>query len=63
MPPELIRAFAILKNAAALVNHDLGNLPEDKVDLIVRSVEELRASCRPSFRCGSGRPVRARRRI
>ena len=37
MPPELIRAFAILKKAAALVNHDLGKLPEDKLDLIVRA--------------------------
>ncbi len=27
MPPELIRAFAILKKAAALVNQDLGKLP------------------------------------
>src|SRR5260370_19425075 len=27
MPPELIRAFGILKKAAALVNQDLGKLP------------------------------------
>ena len=33
MPPELIRAFAILKKAAALVNHDLGKLPAEKRDL------------------------------
>src|ERR1700727_1148528 len=37
MPPELIRAFALLKKAAALVNHDLGKLPKDKMDLIVQS--------------------------
>src|SRR5271168_3625141 len=41
MPPELIRAFAILKKAAALVNHDLGKLPEDKMDLIVRAADEV----------------------
>jgi fumarate hydratase class II len=41
MPPELIRAFAILKKAAALVNHDLGKLPEDKTDLIVRAADEV----------------------
>ena len=29
MPPELIRAFATLKKAAALVNQDLGKLPGD----------------------------------
>ncbi len=33
MPPELIRAFGVLKKAAALVNRDLGKLPEDKVQL------------------------------
>jgi fumarate hydratase class II len=27
MPPELIRAFGILKKACALVNQDLGKLP------------------------------------
>jgi len=32
MPPELIRAFATLKKAAALVNHDLGKLPRDKTN-------------------------------
>ena len=31
MPQELIRAFAILKKAAALVNHDLGMLPKEKI--------------------------------
>ena len=41
MPPELIRAFAILKKAAALVNHDLGKLPKDKMDLIVRAADEV----------------------
>jgi fumarate hydratase, class II len=41
MPQELIRAFAILKKAAALVNHDLGKLPQDKMDLIVQSSDEV----------------------
>src|ERR1700739_769120 len=41
MPPELIRAFAILKKATALVNHDLGKLPQDKMDLIVQSSDEV----------------------
>src|SRR6202162_3475025 len=41
MPPELIRAFAILKKAAALVNHDLGKLPQDKMELIVRVADEV----------------------
>ena len=27
MPPELIRAFGVLKKACALVNQDLGKLP------------------------------------
>ena len=30
MPPELIRAFGILKKAAALVNQELGKLAADK---------------------------------
>ena len=28
MPPELIRAFGVLKRCAALVNHDLGKLDQ-----------------------------------
>ena len=41
MPTELIRAFGILKKAAAQVNHDLGKLPKDKMDLIVRAADEV----------------------
>src|SRR3954470_24441567 len=41
MPPELIRAFAILKKAAALVNQDLGKLPADKAKLIVQAADEI----------------------
>ncbi|HEX4750900.1 MAG TPA: class II fumarate hydratase [Bryobacteraceae bacterium] len=41
MPPELIRAFGILKKAAALVNHDLNRLDDQKTKLIVRAAEEV----------------------
>jgi fumarate hydratase class II len=41
MPPELIRAFAILKKAAALVNQQLGRLPADKTRLIVQAADEV----------------------
>jgi fumarate hydratase class II len=41
MPPELIHAFGVLKKAAALVNGDLGKLPPDKRDLIVRAADEV----------------------
>ncbi|MGA8300071.1 MAG: lyase family protein, partial [Terriglobales bacterium] len=41
MPPELIRAFGILKKACALVNEDLGKLPADKAKLIVHAADEV----------------------
>jgi fumarate hydratase class II len=41
MPPELIHAFAILKKGAALVNCQLGNLPQDKMQLIVRAADDV----------------------
>src|SRR5512142_3317901 len=41
MPPELIKAFAVLKKAAALVNQDLGKLPADKAKLIVQAADEV----------------------
>jgi fumarate hydratase class II len=41
MPPELIRAFGILKKACALVNQDLGKLPADKSRLIVQAADEV----------------------
>lgn len=37
----LIRAFGILKKCAALANGELGQLPEEKVDLIVRAAQEV----------------------
>jgi fumarate hydratase class II len=41
MPPELIRAFGILKKAAALVNQDLGKLPAEKAKLITHAADEV----------------------
>jgi fumarate hydratase class II len=41
MPPELIRAFGILKKAAALVNQDLGKLSPEKAKLLVQAADEV----------------------
>ena len=41
MPPQLIRAFGILKKAAALTNLELGKLPEDKAKLITQAADEV----------------------
>ena len=41
MPPELIRAFGILKKAAALTNQELGKLPAEKADLIIQAADEV----------------------
>src|SRR5438094_9191837 len=41
MPIEVVRAFGILKKACALVNAELGTLPKDKADLIVRAADEV----------------------
>src|SRR6202171_1491601 len=41
MPAELIRAFGILKKAAALVNQDLGKLPAEKARLIAEAADEV----------------------
>jgi fumarate hydratase class II len=41
MPVEIIYAFAYLKKAAALVNLDLGVLPEEKARLIARVCDEI----------------------
>ncbi|MCI0339313.1 MAG: class II fumarate hydratase [Acidobacteria bacterium] len=41
MPPELIRALAIIKIAAATVNMELGKLPADKAQLIIRAANEI----------------------
>jgi fumarate hydratase class II len=41
MPPELIRAFGILKKAAALVNEGLGKLSVAKASLITLAADEV----------------------
>src|SRR3989454_9567438 len=41
MPREMIRAFGLLKKAAALVNQDLGKLPPDNAKLIVQACDEV----------------------
>ena len=41
LPPEMIRAFGILKKAAARVNYDLGKLPAEKVVLITQAADEV----------------------
>ena len=41
MPSELIRAFGILKKAAALVNQDLGKLSPEKAGLISQAADEV----------------------
>ena len=41
MPPSMIRAFGILKKAAALVNQDLKKLSPEKTRLIVQAADEV----------------------
>ncbi len=41
MPEEVVRAFGILKKACAMVNRDLGKLPPEKADVIIRSADEV----------------------
>lgn len=43
MPVEIIRAFAILKKAAALTNRDLGVMSADKADIIAKVCDEISA--------------------
>ncbi|HBQ18368.1 MAG TPA: class II fumarate hydratase, partial [Myxococcales bacterium] len=41
MPTEIVRAFGVLKKAAALTNHSLGNLEAEIKDLIVQAADEV----------------------
>jgi fumarate hydratase class II len=41
MPVEIIRAFGVLKKCAALANHQLGVLSEEKKNLIVQVCDEI----------------------
>ena len=40
-PPELIKALGQLKKACALANRDLGKLPPENAELIVRAADEV----------------------
>lgn len=40
-PRELIRALGVLKKAAAITNKELGTLPADKADLIIKAADEV----------------------
>lgn len=40
-PAEMIRALGIVKKAAAITNNELGLLPKDKLDLIVKAADEV----------------------
>ncbi len=64
MPKELIRAFGILKKAAAITNHELGLLPEEKKRLIVAAADEVIADkWRIIFPCACGKPAVVRKLI
>ncbi|NBP05982.1 MAG: class II fumarate hydratase [Bacteroidetes bacterium] len=41
MPVEIVRAFGVLKKCAALANHQLGALSEEKKNLIVQVCDEI----------------------
>lgn len=41
MPLALIKAFGLQKKAAALANHELGDLSKERADLIVRVADEI----------------------
>ena len=41
MPIEIIRAFAVLKKCAAMTNHELGVLSEEKMQLISKVCDEI----------------------
>lgn len=41
MPPALIRAFGVLKEASAMVNRDLGKMTPEKADLIIAAAREV----------------------
>ena len=45
MPVEIVRAFAILKKAAAQANVELGVLPSRSGELISQACDEILASC------------------
>ena len=40
-PRELIRALGVLKKAAAMTNEELGTLPKEKAQLIIKAADEV----------------------
>ena len=59
MPPGVIRAFGILKQAAAKVNADLGELDSNIAKLIIAASEEVvKGELNDHFRYGFGKQVR-----
>ena len=43
MPRSVVRAFGLLKKAAAEVNHDLNKLPAEKARLMIEAADEVAA--------------------
>jgi fumarate hydratase class II len=43
MPLAVVHAFGVLKKACALVNQDLGKLPKETAELVVRAADEVAA--------------------
>ena len=41
IPKEMIQSMGIIKKGAALANHELGILPKDKMELIIKAAEEV----------------------
>jgi fumarate hydratase class II len=41
MPVEIVRAFGVLKKASAMVNHDLGLLDQERLELISQACDEV----------------------
>ena len=57
----VIRAMGLLKKCAAIANGDLGQLPPEKVALIVRAADEVVGGrWDDEFRWSCSRPARAR---
>ena len=50
MPAEIIRAFGVLKKAAAMANHSLGRLDDQRLDGICRVCDVERRMPARSFR-------------
>lgn len=64
MPKELITAYAMLKSAAAKVNHELGLLSEAKADAIRQFARKSSGEIwKGIFRYPSGKPEAERRQI